>query len=149
MRIYKFCLNVIFNIIGVGLFLILIITYLSDLNEESIRLIDHDLSYQCQYKIYTGEKCGSCGLSRSWVSLSNFKFEQARNYNSSGFITFITSHVFVLGYFFSIFINKKVIKNKDFILVSFKSLMILMQITSWYRIVQTNISLETYKILLQ
>jgi|ETNmetMinimDraft_2_1059921.scaffolds.fasta_scaffold277911_1 hypothetical protein len=149
MRIYTFCLNVIFNIIGIGLFCILIITYLSDLNQESIRIIDHDLSYQCQYKILTGKECGSCGLSRSWVSLSNFKFEQARNYNSSGFITFITSHVFVLGYFFSIFINKKVIKNKDFILVSFKSLMILMQITSWYRIVQTNISLETYKILLQ
>ena len=149
MRIYKFCLNVIFNIIGIGLFLILITTYLSDLNEESIRLIDHDLSYQCQYKIYTGEKCGSCGLSRSWVSLSNFKFEQARNYNSSGLITFITSHVFVLGYFFSIFIKKKILMNNNVLFDTLKLLMILMQLTSWYRIVQTNISLETYKILLQ
>jgi len=149
MRIYTFCLNVIFNIIGIGLFCILIITYLSDLNQESIRIIDHDLSYQCQYKILTRKECGSCGLSRSWVSLSNFKFEQARNYNSSGLITFITSHVFVLGYFFSIFIKKKILMNKDVQLVSFNSLMILMLLTSWYRIVQTNISLETYKILLQ
>jgi len=148
-RIYKFVLNFIFNLIGIGLILVLIITHLSDLNGDAIRLLGNDLPSQCQYKKLTGNECASCGLSRSWVSLSAFKFEQSKNYNSSGLITFITSHVFVLGYFFAIFIKKKILINKDIIFVSFKLLMILMLLTSWYQIAQVNISLETYKILLQ
>lgn len=149
MNIYGSVINLIFNLIGIVLFLVLTIAHLSELNGETIRLFGKDSSYQCQYKSLTGNECGSCGLSRSWISLSNFKFEQAKNYNSSGLITFIASHVFVLGYFFSIFIKKKILMNKNVIFILFKSLMILMLLSSWYRIVQTNFYLETYKILLQ
>jgi len=146
MRIYQFCLNTIFNIIGISLLLILIITYLSDLNGETIQLLGSNLSYQCQYKILTGNECGSCGLSRSWVSLSNFNLDKGIKYNTSGLITYITSHLYVALFIFHNFIVNKNINNG--IILFIKPTMILLLFISWYRIIVMNISIETYNILL-
>lgn len=144
MRIFKFSFGFIYGFIGIVIFFSLSITYLSNLHGETISLFGEDLIYVCEYKNFTKKECGSCGLSRSWVSLSNFEFQKSKQYNNSGPKTFFVSHLYLLGCFVLLLLKKINFPVKDVVLIFLQLLSVLVLVFSWIDIIQENIRLETY-----
>jgi len=146
MKIFKFSFYFVYRFIAVVLFFLLSITYLSKLSGETINLFGEDLVYVCEYKNFTGKECGSCGLSRSWISLSNFEFQKSKDYNSSGLKTFFVSHLYLLVFFVVLLLKKLNFYKKRGVLIFLQFSSILMLIFSWIDIILENIRLETYSI---
>ena len=146
MKIFKFSFGFIYGFIAIILFFILSITYLSKLSGETISLFGDDLVYKCEYKKFIGKECGSCGLSRSWVSLSNFEFKKSRDYNNSGPKTFFASHLYLFGCFILLYLKKINLFQMDLVLMLIQFLSILMLVFSWIDIIRENVKLETYNL---
>ena len=132
-------LNLFFQVVGLTLCIMLVISYLSQINSgEQILLFDSPLKYQCAYKIKTGQDCGSCGLSRSWSSVAKLNISQGKKYNSSGPLTFYAAHLYVLGFFYINLKNaqiKRIWRNNNLL----KLILLIILILSWSNIITTNI----------
>ena len=146
MKIFTFSFRFIYSFIGIILFFLLSITYLSKLSGDTISLFGEDLVYMCEYKKFTGKECASCGLSRSWISLSDFEFQKSKNYNNSGPKTFFFSHLYLLIFLVVLLLNKLNFSRKKIVLIFLQFLSILMLIFSWFDIILKNIRMETYSI---
>lgn len=146
MKIFTFSFRFIYSFIGIILFVLLSITYLSKLSGDTITFFGENLVYVCEYKNFTGKECGSCGLSRSWVSLSNFEFQKSKNYNNSGPKTFFFSHLFLLVFLVVLLLKKLKFSQKNIVLIFLQFSSILMLIFAWSDIILKNIRMETYSI---
>ncbi len=124
------------HLIALGLFFALFISYISTIDNNKIILFDNQFSYQCSYKQKTGQDCGSCGLSRSWVSLAKFNISEGKKYNNNGFITFYSAHIYIIGYIFIYFRKKR--KTTATLL---KILLITVLLIAWIKIAMINTSL--------
>ena len=123
------------HLIALSLFFALFISYISTIDNNKIILFDNQFSYQCSYKEKTGQDCGSCGLSRSWVSLAKFNISEGEKYNNNGFITFYSAHIYIIGYIFIYFIKQR--KTTATLKIS----LIIVLLIAWINIAMTNISL--------
>lgn len=55
---------------------------------DDVHLFGFDLFGPCPYKERTGNLCGSCGMTRSWVWAARGDLERAFGYNPAGTLLF-------------------------------------------------------------
>lgn len=96
----------VFNIIViVGLVLIVLISAFSYIEDDKVHLTDDIVIGKCVVKEMTGNYCPACGLTRSFVSMSNGKIVDAVNYNVAGLLLYILAFSQIINS--SIFLIKK------------------------------------------
>lgn len=76
---------IIFNIlIIIALALIIIVSAIAHIKDDKVYLTNNIIIGKCTVKEITGHDCPSCGLTRSFVSISNGRFIRAFDYNYAG-----------------------------------------------------------------
>jgi hypothetical protein len=125
---------------------LLVSTILVESNDK-LSISGHIINHQCEYLKITDHPCGSCGLSRAWVSISHSKFNDAANFNNSGIITYVAALVFVVGHIaIWLFMHYATMRNpqKEFF---FSVLLLAILVGAWLDIIATNVELGTYKLI--
>ncbi|WP_281812882.1 DUF2752 domain-containing protein [Vallitalea longa] len=85
--------------------LIILISAFAYIEDDEVHLTDNILIGKCAIKEMTGHDCPSCGLTRSFVSISNGKIIDAVNYNVAGLLLYILVFSQIINS--SIFLIKK------------------------------------------
>ncbi len=83
---FTFVLNVAAIIVLSAIIVISIIAYIE---EEQVYVADNIVIGKCIIKEMTGIDCPSCGLTRSFVSISNGQWIRSLKYNFAGLLIYI------------------------------------------------------------
>ncbi|WP_458783649.1 DUF2752 domain-containing protein [Vallitalea sediminicola] len=105
---------VIFNIVIItALALIIIVSAVAYIKDDEVYLTHDIIIGKCVVKEMTGHNCPSCGLTRSFVSISNGSFKKAFNYNYAGLPLYllvicqiINSSIFLFRKKYNVYISK-------------------------------------------
>jgi hypothetical protein len=83
----------LFRCITVFIILPVLIAIVLETNDSHVIFFGEVIDSPCAFKEKHGLPCGSCGMTRSWASSAEFRFEDAKNLNPYGPISF-WSYVF-------------------------------------------------------
>jgi hypothetical protein len=138
----------IITAIHLFLFLVLItciiVSFFSKINRDTVFIFGQTKMPSCKYYKITGKQCGSCGLTRSWISISKLNFKLGNQYNKSGIPTYFAALTFLIGSILFFFLRKSLNSNQR-IVVYFTLFTIL--IIGWHNIIIVNYQLNTYKMI--
>lgn len=56
---------------------------------EDVHLFGYDMFEPCPWKERTGDLCGSCGMTRSWVWMARGELQRSLGYNPAGTLLFL------------------------------------------------------------
>ena len=122
---------------------LLLLSLISRTNGKFIYTIGYKIPVSCYYFEKAGSKCGACGLSRAWVSVSHFNYKEALHYSKEGINTYLAAFLFVL--FSTIFFIKRIkLSFKSKILIPL--LLFILLLIGWAGVIRTNIHLKTYEL---
>ena len=124
----------------------IIISFFLSVEEDAIYISgfeDHPLPESCLFKRITGIECPTCGLTRSFVSVSHFQLRRALRFNQAGVLVYL---MILLQIPYRVYIivkkeNSAIDKRIELLSKTYLYLVILVLIVLWlYRLLNAIVS---------
>lgn len=121
----------------------LLLSLISSTDGEFVYMMGNKIPVSCYYFEKTGFKCGACGLTRAWISLSHFKIKGALHCNKEVVHTYSAAILFLL---FSTIFFIKISKMSFKLKILIPLLLFILLLIGWAGVISTNIHLKTYEL---